>query len=131
MNKVKGFTLIETLLVLQITLMMLKISISYGMNYHIPKAQFLQELYVYIETSRLDAIEQRCHQLVNFDGHRIYAQSQEPYQNKALLFDENYQIEWNEEGHILNPQTIHFTYLHEPYSLIFNLGTGVFRVEKD
>ena len=130
MTKAKGFTLIEMLLVVQITMMMVYITSTCRLSYHTPKEQVIQEMYVYIETTRLYAIENETYHTIIFEGNSMVDDVQDLYQNKALSFEDEYEITFNSKGHILNPKTIHFTYHQQPYELIFNLGLGVYRIEE-
>ena len=130
MNKQRGFTLIEMLLVLQV-IMMLNLFILPQTNLKIAQKEIIfHRIYLSIEKVRLNAMNSNENQTLYFENHELYFNQETLLNEKRLQFDSSSSITFNEQGHILKASTIYFSIGNKEYALIFNLGQGAYRIEE-
>ena len=129
-NKIKGFTLIELLFVLQIIGILELFILPYTQKKIELREIEIHNIYFSIENARLDAINEHQSVTLKFSNHEITQSGMIIYENENLVFDDEFEITFNHKGHIRQAKTIKFCINQINYQLVFNLGQGVYRIEK-
>ena len=129
-NKMKGFTLIEMLFILQIICILELFVLPYANKNIVSSEVVIQNIYLMIENARMDAIHHHQTIELEFLNHSIHRNNLLIYENSNVLFDDSVNISFNNKGHIRQAKTVYFSINKKEYKLIFNLGQGVYRIEK-
>ena len=129
-SKVKGFTFIEVLIVLQIVLIMTYFYLPYAKQELQQSEVILEQMKVVLENVRFDSIINYETNEIQFNNHAMFWKGHILLENKQLMFKDNYQIYFNGYGHVRKAATIYFELKKQDYKLVFNLGQGAFYIEK-
>lgn len=127
----EGFTLIETLFVLFIIIILSTLSLSIHQPEKSSEA-FLNELQSFLNEARLKAITTKQNVSVYFETDKIIYATLDNEWEYVLPSDsefEQYDLSYNENGHIHNAKSISFEYQQKNYQLVYQVGSGSFYVQ--
>lgn len=127
-----GFTLVEMMLVLSLTLILASI----GFVFHPPTIKSDQEILLLesaFKNARMKACALKEKQTIDVNDQDIYIYDTHDDTHLSLPrgyhFLTNHTFSYNAAGHINKPKTLILQAPHRSYSFVFQLGSGTFYVE--
>lgn len=127
----RGFTLIEMLFVLMIICLLSSLSITIYIP-HKTDAICVQEISHFFSNAKLYAMVHKQKIMIDINSHIIsYSINQKNYQYQLMegTSIDNYELSFNEYGHIQGAKTLTYHGLEDDYSFVFQVGSGYFYVE--
>lgn len=127
----QAFTFLETLLVLAIVMCLLLCThISYQ-NIHGSSKISLYQIQTLIEQARIEAMQSHTKVEIAFENDRICTMGQCYFDDKDIWIENEITFSFNENGNIDHGGHVDIHLDGKSYRLIFNVGRGAYRIEKN
>ena len=130
MSTNNGFTMIETIFVLSILCILSLLT----MNLHIPSKNdemMIQEISSFFHQAKMTAMIYKETVQVSMNHHQLSytcTSTNKTFQLNDDSYFEDYQLTYNEFGHIKTAKTLHYHLHQKDYQFVFQVGSGCFYV---
>lgn len=130
LNK-KGFTLIESLLVISIMIIISTLTLTFNVKVG-DERKIIDQVECFINDSKLNAMRYKKKTTLQFDQNAIYYNDGEHSSQLQLpkqFSFEKYSLTWNSNGNIKTAKRVSLTTNKHVYSFVFQVGSGSYYVQ--
>ncbi len=132
MSKIKGFTMIEMLFVVNIITILSLLSFSFQ-KINTSSSMMVDEITRFLTLAKTYSVVYKEKVTIEIKNYEIICSSKHFNETLKLekgKFKDHYTFHYNENGNIQTAKTLNYLYNNYNYSFVFQVGSGVFYVKE-